>query len=188
MDGFSPRTSGGTVGLLTPGSQTWGPFVPYPSPKREARVPRARRTDPSPRGPPLGATFPGCWLLIAPSPPEQLAGRGPVCLLFTLKLQVELLRQVSLSQRSGAVREVAGFPLEAALSRIKQTGTERRRQGFWLLTAFLPSHRLLPLRPGTPGSLPLTLLRQLCWSGTHLWAYQGARRLTLSSQSACPYT
>ena len=86
--------------------------------------------------------------------PEHLAGRGPICLLFTLRLQVELLRQVSLSQRSRAVREVAGFPLEAAVSRIKQMGAERSSQGFWLLTAFLPSHRLLPPWPDTPGSLP----------------------------------
>lgn len=150
MNGFFPRSSGGTVDLLTPGSQTCGLFVLYPSPDREASSPRAKRTDPSLGAPPPGATFPGWWLLIAPSPAEHLAGQGPIYLLFTLRLQVELLRQVSLSQRSGAVREVAGFPLEAAVSRIKQMGAERRRQGFWLLTAFLPSHRLLPPWADTP--------------------------------------
>lgn len=142
-----------------------------PTPAGRPGVPRARRTDYAhltprrlPVSPPRGR-FPR-WLLLPPESPEHLAGCGPACLLFTLKLRGGFLRRRAFCRHAGLSETLLHFrwrPLQPGVSR----RGERRRQG---------SQPLVADSLQTGSSLGLThlalshlrLLRHLPWSGTHL--------------------
>lgn len=86
---------------------------------------RAQNTLPSEspcQFPPGGISQEGVSCLF---PRLQSTCKGVACLatFHTIATErAEFLRQVSLPQRCGAVRDVAEFPLEASSSRIKQMG------------------------------------------------------------------
>lgn len=111
--GQSPREAGtdawegpsldfqGERARLTSGSQTSSPFVTYPFPPPQ----QGGQESPGKKGESLSVptwwhfprkVVPACSLI--PGVPGRCE---PICLLFTRKLQVDRLRQVSLSQRCG---------------------------------------------------------------------------------------